>query len=492
MEKDFEKLVVTLKGNDVGSKDIEEITHAWEYAQKVHKNQKRLSGKPVAQHALKVARIVAHWKLDKNTIMAALLHDTIQEGGLTESELKKEFDKDVVKLVKGVKKITEYRLRGSKEKTYVENLRKMLLVMAKDVRVVLIKMADRLHNMQTLWALPEEKQLDNALETMEIYAPLAERLGIGEVKGNLEDLAFPYLYPKEYRKVKKESAKYYKKAEEHIKKLRRAILKKLAAEGIRANIHGRKKHIYSLWKKLERPGISGEFEKIHDIVALRIIVNETPECYVALGIVHDLYKPVPSIGISDFIAQPKPNGYRSIHTKVFGPNGRIVEVQIRTEKMHQEAEHGVAAHWAYSEEKSKGISEDKLEEEGVKVKKEKLNWVKQLVAWQKELKDSDEFLNAVKFDAFKERIFVFTPKGDVYDLPKGATPVDLAYTVHTGLGKYIKAAKVNGKIVPLNYKLSSGNVVEIVKSREKRQINRDWLEFVVTAAARREIKKSFK
>jgi GTP pyrophosphokinase len=384
--------------------------------------------------------------------------------------------------------VSNIKLRGSKDEEFVENLRKMFLAMAKDLRVVFIKLADRYHNMQTLYALPEIKQKRIARETLEVFAPLAERLGMGELKGQLEDLAFPYVYPMEFEKVKRESVDHFKEAEKHIMKMRRNLLKKLAEEGVRDSVNARKKHLYSLWKKLERSGINWDFNRVHDIIALRILVERMSDCYLALGVVHKAYKPVPGLGVSDFIAQPKPNGYQSIHTKVFGPGGRIVEVQIRSYEMHDQAEHGLAAHWAYAELKgSEKIKEEKLDKKGIVIPKNKLNWVKQLVDWQKEIKDSKEYIQAVKFDALSHRIFVFSPKGDVYDLPNGATPVDFAFAVHTGLGRFIKSAIVNGKIVPLDYKLQSGDVVEILKSKNPKEPTASWLDFVATTTAKHQI-----
>ncbi len=491
LEKEFKGLLAVVKSyND--EVDEKKIIKAWEFAKLAHYGQKRLTGDPYSIHSLGTAKILADWKLDVPSIIAGFLHDTIEDGGATRGDLVKEFGEEIAVLVDGVSKVSHLKLRGSRDEEFVENLRKMFLAMARDLRVVLVKLADRLHNMQTLDPLPAEKRKRIARETLEVYAPLAERLGIGEIKGQLEDLAFPYVYPAEYKKVKKEAKLHYKKVEKHIKKMRQAISKKLVKEGIKSEIHGRKKHLYSLWRKLTKPEIDWGFEKINDVVALRILVDEIPQCYVALGIVHDLYKPVPHIGISDFIAQPKPNGYRSIHTKVFGPGRRIVEVQIRTHEMHDQAEFGVAAHWAYGEAKAKGVKDIVLEKMGTRVAPSKLSWVKQLVDWQKELSDSEEFLKAVKFDALGHRNFVFSPKGDVFDLPGGATPVDYAYTVHTDLGNFIKGAKVDGKIVPLNYKLKSGEVIEIIKTKNKRLPNRHWLDFVITTTARKKIKKALK
>ena len=488
LEKEFAELKKSLSDH-AGKKDLIKIEKAWELAKLAHSDQKRMAGEPFVSHPLEVAKILAEWKLDSTSIIAGLLHDTVEDGGATQEDIQKEFGREVSMLVDGVTKVTCLRLKGSRETNFVENLRKLILVMAKDLRVVLVKLADRLHNMRTIEALPKEKQRENAQETLEIYAPLAERLGIGEVKGELEDLSFPCVYPDEYRKVKKESKLFYKKAELHIKKMKRAIMLGLAKEGIKAEVHARKKHLYSLWRKLERKGIDWDFNEIKDIVALRIIVNSVPQCYKSLGLIHGLYKPVPHIGITDFIAQPKPNSYRSIHTKVFGPEGRMVEVQIRTQQMHQQAEFGVAAHYGYSEAKSKGAKDAVLEAEGIKTPEEKLAWIKELVKWQNEFTDSKDFLEAVKFDALGHRNFIFSPNGDVYDLPAGATPIDFAYTVHTDLGNYIKCARVNGKISPLSRKLVSGDIVEIVKVKSPRKPNKDWLDFVKTTIARREIKK---
>jgi GTP pyrophosphokinase len=469
--------------------DMEKIQKAWEFANLAHTGQKRLTGEPFINHPLEVAIRLADWKLDTTSIIVGLLHDTVEDGGAKREDIVEGFGEEVAALVDGVTKVTDLRLKGSREQEFVENLRKMLLVMAKDLRVILVKLADRLHNMETIFALAPEKQKINAEETLEIYAPLAERLGMGHVKGQLEDLAFPCVYPKDYKKLLKTSKVFYKQAEVHINKMRKVLLKKLMEENINVEVNARKKHLYSLWKKLERPEIAWDFTKVHDIVAIRIIVGTIAQCYTALGVVHANYKPVPYVGVSDFIAQPKPNGYRSIHTKVFGPEGRIVEVQIRTIVMHKEAEEGVAAHWVYSDAKSKGAKDEALEKGTVFAPPDRLLWVRQLVDWQNEMSDSEEFLKAVKFDALKHRNFVFSPEGDVYDLPAGATPVDFAYAVHSQLPNSIAGAKVDGKIVALDYKLRSGQVVEIMKSKNPRGPNRDWLEFVVTTLARREIGK---
>lgn len=471
------------------AQDIAAIKKAYEFAQAAHGDVVRLTGDPYFTHSLATAIFIASWNLDTTSVISSLLHDTISDGAATREDIVNEFGEDVAQIVDGVTLVSNLRLKGSGDEMFVESLRKMILVMAKDLRVVFVKLADRLNNMETLHVLPEVKQKKISRETMEIYAPLAERLGMGTVKAQLEDASFPFLHSDAYKKVIKESKPYYLNAKEHTERMKHVIEKKLLSEGLNAQVSGRQKHLYSLWRKLARPEIQGDYEKIHDIVALRLIMAEVSDCYAALGVVHSLYKPAPHLGISDFIAQPKPNGYRSIHTKVFGPEGRIVEVQIRSQQMHEQAEHGVAAHWAYADAKSHGAKDEKLEKEGVSIKGNKLSWVKELVEWQKEMSDTEEFARAVKFDALQYRNFVFSPKGDVYDLPSNATPVDFAFAVHTGLGNHIAGAKVNGKIVPLDYQLKSGDVVEILKSKNPRNPNKDWLRFVVTRSARKGVGK---
>jgi len=489
-EQDFDHLLSRIRIYNPNPNE-ELIRSAWNFANKAHEGQMRLSGEPVISHPLAVSRVLAEWRLDSVSIAAGLLHDVIEDCGIKKEELVKRFGKEVAELVDGVTKLGKYKLRGRVDEFFVENLRKMLLVMSKDLRVVFVKLADRYHNMQTLKYLPFDKQKRIAKETLEVFAPLAERLGIGEMKGNLEDLAFPYVYPDEYEQIKKISSSYFIKAEEDIKKMRRVLLAELAKEGIRAEINGRKKHLYSLWRKLNRPEIGGDIDKVYDLIALRIIVETVAECYTSLGVVHKIYKPVPRLGVSDFIAQPKPNGYRSIHTRVFGPRGRIAEVQIRTRQMHEEDENGLAAHWYFSLMKS-GRAKDQVVERGFFAPSEKIKWVRQLVSWQKTEVDSKEFLDAVRFDALSHRNFVFSPKGDVYDLPSGATPIDFAYAVHTQVGNSTIGAKVDGKLVPLDFRLESGQIVEIIVSKSKKKPSRDWLNFVVTRAAKHEIQRQIK
>jgi GTP pyrophosphokinase len=486
MGKRLSKLLKKIKEYNP-SANFELIKKAYQFAEIAHAGQLRLSGDPVMEHLISVAEILADLKLDSTSIAAGLLHDIVEDGGVTPEELKKEFGEEVSLLVNGVTKVGNLKLRGNKEEEFVENLRKMILVMAKDLRVVFIKLADRLHNLQTLQFLPREKQFRIAKETLEIYAPLADRMQIGKLKGELEDLAFPYVYPKDYEELIFEAAPYLEKREEDLKETIDILQLELKKERIKARIDGRPKHLYSLWRKLQRPEIDGDILKIYDLVAVRILVDSVRDCYASLGVVHKIWKPLPHEGISDFIAQPKPNGYRSIHTKVFGPNGRIIEVQIRTYEMHEEAESGLAAHWYFAEQKQEKI-EDRKVEKGFFAPREKVGWVKELVRWQKEIIDSKEFLESLKFDALAGRIFVFSPKGDVYDLPGGATPVDFAYAVHTEVGNAIDGAKVNGKLVSLSTKLKNGDMVEVIDKKTSKP-SKKWLEFVVTRTAKREIGK---
>jgi len=464
---------------------------ALEFAKLAHHGQTRLSGDPYITHPLAVAETLKNWHLDETTIIAGLLHDTVEDGGATREDIIKEFGEEVAQIVDGVTKITNIRLIGSEQEEFVENLRKMILVMAKDLRVVLVKLADRLHNMQTLKYLPPERQTENAKETLEIYAPLAERLGMGEVKGQLEDLSFQYAYPNEYTQLLNTTKKLIAEGERNIEKFKKQLLVLFKPQMSDVVINTRHKHLYSLWRKLQRPEVDGDINKIYDLVAARILVGTTEECYQALGLVHGKWHPVPYLGVSDFIANPKPNGYKSIHTKIFGPEGKIVEIQIRTFEMHEQAEMGIAAHWQYAQAKSSGASNQKLKSGQIKTPG-KLSWVKQLAAWQKEITDSQEYFNALKFDALQHRNLVFSPKGDVYDLPRGATPVDYAYAVHTKLANQTNGAKVNGKMVALNHPLVNGDMVEILIDRKKTKPNPDWLGFVVTTIARHAISKALK
>lgn len=485
----IDKLISTIQSYNSGA-NVDLIIKAYDFAREAHLGQKRLSGEKFITHPLAVAQILANYKLDSTSIVVGLLHDVIEDTPVTYGEMVKNFGSEIADLVEGITKVSNIKLQGSSDEIYVENLRKMILAMSKDLRVVLVKLADRCHNLQTASILPKERRIKIAQSTLDIYAPLAERLGMGEMKGNLEDLAFPYVYPAEYKWLTEYSRPYFRKAEEFLDKATKFVYKKLAEENITGKVTSRSKHLYSLWKKLNRPEIDKDITKVYDLVAMRIFLDSIKDCYAVLGLVHSIWKPVPFGGFSDFIALPKPNGYRSLHTRVFSFNERILEIQIRTYEMHEEAENGLAAHWYYSNAKSRGFSDAKLEK-GVFAPGEKLSWVKQLVSWQRQVVDSQEFLNALKFDALASRIFVFSPKGDVYDLPFGATPIDFAYAVHTRLGNQAVGAKANGKMISLDHKLKSGDLVEIIK-KEGEKPKKDWLQFIVTRLAKREINKHFR
>ncbi len=461
-----------------------------DFSQQSHHGQIRYTGDPYFHHPLSVATILSEWQLPQVVLEAALLHDTPEVSKVSLEQIRSQFGDEVAFLVEGADKVGQVKLRGSTSNDFIENMRKMFVAFAQDIRVVLIRLADRLHNMQTIDAIPISKQKRIALETLEIYAPLAERLGMGQLKGTLEDLSFPYAFPQEYQWVSTIASPHFARAEELTKKAIKILKKELSLIDLDVEVHGRHKHRYSLYKKLLRPEINKDISQVHDLIALRIITNDKTDCYASLGIVHNIWKPVPFIGISDFIAQPKPNGYQSIHTKVFDSSGRIMEVQIRSRQMHQQAELGAAAHYAYSEAKTQGVSSDKLQK-GIAFKiSQKMDWIKQLAGWQHQVSSKKEFATSLKLDALSSRIYVFSPLGDVYDLPNMATPVDFAYNVHTDLGSYIQGAKVNGKLVSLNYKLKSGDLVEIIKSKNAKKPSRDWLRFIKTAKARAKINQA--
>jgi GTP diphosphokinase / guanosine-3',5'-bis(diphosphate) 3'-diphosphatase len=456
------------------------IAKAESFARAAHEGQVRYTGEPYITHPLAVADILVSLRQAEPVIVAGILHDSADFGNKTIEQIRENFGEEVAFLVDGVSKVGKVQLRNKTDENFVENLRKMFVSMAKDIRVVIIRLADRLHNMQTLEAVPLSKQNRIAKETLEVYAPLAERLGMGHLKGTLEDLAFPYAYPDDHKWLNEIAKPHFEHAGKTTKRLIKSIKEKLAEHSIKAEVHGRPKRQYSLFKKLQRPEIERDIDKIHDLIALRVITSNAIDCYAALGIVHNHWKPVPQIGISDFIAQPKPNGYRSIHTKVFDHKGRIFEVQIRSEDMHVEAEFGAAAHYAYAEAKANGASDASLESGTAFSIDKKMDWIKQLASWQQQIADSEELIDTLKLDALSHRIYVFSPKGDVYDLPVDATSIDFAYAVHTDLLDYIQGAKVNGAVKSLNHPLKSGDVVEIIKTKNKRTPSRDWLSFVKT------------
>lgn len=491
MDQLLEKLVSATKTSH-RKFDLHLLEEAYEFTKLAHTGQLRKSGEPYLIHPVETALLLVEWGMDQTTVVAGLLHDTAEDGGATYEDLEKLFGTDIAILVDGVTKISNVKLKGSQEDEFVENLRKMILVMAKDLRVVFVKLADRLHNMRTIEHLQPGKQIKFATETLQVYGPLADRLGMGEVYGELSDLAFKYSMPEEYAKLIEQTKDIYSETENRAKKLRDELIVAITPQIPNVDVKARRKHVYSLYRKLQRPEINFDLDKVHDLVAARIITDTIAQCYVALGIVHSLYKPVPYLGVSDYIANPKPNGYQSLHTKVFGPDGYILEIQIRTEEMHEQAEMGLAAHFNYAEAKSKGVSDEKLEKGAILAPQEKLNWVKQLLTWQQQISDNQEYFATLKFDALAHRILVFSPIGDVFDLPYGSTPIDFAYRVHTQLGNQASGAKINGKMVPLDYKLGNGDVVEIVVDRKKNKPNRDWLRFAATHVARSHIAKALK
>jgi len=472
LAKFFEK-----SARNFSDQDLDVIERAFKFALISHEGQKRKSGQPYFTHCYATASNLLNWGLDAETIAAGFIHDVAEDTSIEIDEIRKKFGENIAFLVDGVTKLGKIRYSGQEKN--VENLRKMFLAMAEDIRVVLIKMADRLHNIQTLKYLSSDKQYANALETLEIYAPIANRLEMGELKGSLEDLCFPYVYPEEYQKLLGQSKEKYQGIQELVEKIKPIIEKELAKEKIQpVSIHSRAKHLYSLYKKLQADRIQGDFSKIFDFAAVRIIVSTIEECYAVLGIIHRMWKPFPGL-IKDYIAIPKPNGYQSIHTTVFGPDGIIFEVQIRTVKMHEESENGIAAHWAYAEQGKKatgGLSGQK-----------KYAWIKQLKDWQNSISDSDEFMENLRIDFFQDRIFVFTPKGEVIDLPEGATPVDFAYSVHTDIGNHCTGTKVSGKMVALDTKLKNWDIVEIITAKNKKP-SEGWLNFAKTAQARSKIR----
>jgi GTP pyrophosphokinase len=485
----IETVLKNLRG--IRTPEREKLIHnAFEFSEQAHKGQKRKSGEDYIQHALHTALNIAHIGMGSKTIAGGLLHDIPEDTGVTLKEIEDKFGHEIAFLVDGVTKLGKIKLRGTKEELYLENLRKMFLAMAEDIRVVIIKLADRLHNMETLGALPLEKQERIARETLDVYVPIANRLGIGEIKGRLEDLAFKHLDPKNYELVKKLEEEEFGVRKKNLEKTIHELKKELEKSDIKVlNIYGRTKRVYRLFLKLQRHDM--DINKIYDLAGIRIIVPEVADCYETLGIVHKKYRPL--VGrIKDYISLPKPNGYQSIHTTVFGPEGKIMEVQIRTQRMHDEAEFGIAAHWAYNE---KGTGWKNFFRFSKKEKKfeEDLTWVRQLQEWQGELgKDNEEFMEGLKIDFFKNHIFAFTPHGDVIDLPEDATPIDFAYKVHSEIGDRAVGAKSNGKMVTLDYKIKNAEVIEIITSRERKSPNQDWLRFVRTTMAKSHIKKALK
>jgi GTP pyrophosphokinase len=463
------------------------LEEAYKFASEKHQGQVRLSGEPFMEHPLQTAFILAELQLDASSLAAALLHDIPEDTGLPIADIEAKFGPEVAKLVDGITKLGKVSLStpgAVASASQAENLRKMLVAMAEDLRVVFIKLADRLHNMRTLDALPKDRQLKNAQETLEIFAPLAHRLGIWELKWQLEDLSFRYLEPKQYQKIARLVDLGRTEREKFIVRAIKLLQKEFAKVGLEADISGRPKHIYSIHQKIERYSVLGKhFDEIHDLLALRVIVENVQECYSAVGIIHSLWHPMPD-AFDDYIANHKPNGYQALHTAVRCFGTTPLEVQIRTRDMHHVAEYGVAAHWRYKEGETKDMQFE-----------DRVAWLRQLIEWHRELSGAEEFLESVKTDIFIDQVFVYTPKGEIKDLPKGSTPLDFAYRVHTDLGHRCVGAKINGKLVPLSYQLKNGDVIEIVSSKAARGPSLDWLNpnlgFVHTSHAKEKIRQWF-
>lgn len=472
----YKELIFTIKKYHPNA-DLDFLDLAYDFARNAHEGQRRASGEPYITHSLQTALTLAKMKLNLAIIATALLHDVPEDTSKTLNEIEHEFGKDIASMVQGITKLGKIKYRGIER--YIENLRKMFIAMAADIRVVFIKFADRLHNLETINALPPKKRYRIALETLEIYAPIANRLGMGEIRGKLEDLSFKYVYPKEYEWAYSLIEKSYSRKKIHLQTSIKQINDFLKKEGISPiSVHGRRKQIYSLYKKLLKK--DRDISKVYDIIAVRIIVKNLSECYAALGVIHKYWKPLKG-RIKDYIAQPKPNGYRSLHTTIFCDHGDILEIQIRTEEMHDVAEYGIAAHWTYEEAGKKSL----LNEE--------IRWMQDLARIQKDFETKKEFLEGLetlKIDIFQSRIFVFTPKGDVIDLPENGTPVDFAYAIHSDIGNSCTGAVINEQIQSLDTPLKSGDVVHIITNKDRKGPSPDWLKFAKTRNARSKIKSA--
>ena len=460
--------------------DREAVERSYAFACERHADQRRKSGEDFITHPVEVAKICAGLRLDTETLCAALLHDTVEDTSASLEEVREAFGESIAGLVDGVTKLTEITFQ-SRDEHQAENYRKMMVAMATDVRVILIKLADRLHNMRTLEALPKQKQMEKARETLEIYAPLAHRLGIHAIKWELEDLSFQRLHPRKYDEIKKLVSQQRAERERYVDEAGQFLREELAEVGIEAEISGRAKHFYSIYSKMTKKG--REFNEIYDLTAMRVLVGSVKDCYGAIGIIHSLWKPLPG-RFKDLIATPKLNLYQALHTTVIGPEGRPLEIQIRTPEMHETAEYGIAAHVLYKEGREDGKSKGDTE-------REKMTWLRQLLEAEDE-QEPAEFLEALKVDLFEDEVFVFTPKGEVKNLSAGSTPLDFAYAVHTDVGHRCVGAKVNGKIVPLHYQLRSGDIVEVLTSKQERGPSRDWLALVRTTRARNKIRAFLK
>ena len=476
----LDSLIEKIEANVKGA-DIELIKKAYNFAFEAHKEQKRESGEPYIMHPVNVAMILSELGMDSNTIIAGLLHDVIEDTHYSYDDVAEKFNKEVANLVDGVTKLGKIKYK-SKEEQQADNVRKMLLAMAKDIRVIIIKLADRLHNMRTLKFMPVNKQKSKAQETLDIFAPLANRLGMSKIKWELEDLCLRYLHPDDYYDLVHQIAEKRVEREEYISKIIAQLNENLAKANIECDIEGRPKHFYSIYRKMVNKNKS--LEQIFDLTAVRILVNTVKDCYAVLGIVHTIYKPIPG-RFKDYIAMPKPNMYQSLHTTVIGKEGKTFEIQIRTFEMHKTAEYGIAAHWKYKEGNNSTDSKDVSLEN-------KLGWLNEILEWQNEASDAEEFMEGFKMDLFSDEIFIFTPKGVVINLPAGATPIDFAYRIHTDVGNRCVGAKVNGKIISLDQPLKTGQIVEILTSATSKGPNIAWLNFAKSNQARSKIKQWFK
>lgn len=466
------------------STDISMIEKAYKVASEAHEGQKRKSGEPYIIHPLCVAIILADLELDKETIVAGLLHDAVEDTWMTYEEVEKEFGSEVALLVDGITKLGQLSYSADKVEVQAENLRKMFLAMAKDIRVILIKLADRLHNMRTLQYMRPEKQQEKARETMDIYAPIAMRLGISKIKVELDDLSLKYLKPDVYYDLVHKVALRKSEREQFVGAIVKEVKKHMDDANIKAQVDGRVKHFFSIYKKMVNQDKT--IDQIYDLFAVRILVDTVKDCYAALGVIHEMYKPIPG-RFKDYIAMPKPNMYQSLHTTLIGPNGQPFEIQIRTYEMHRTAEYGIAAHWKYKESSDGKAPVGKSEEE-------KLNWLRQILEWQRDMSDNKEFMSLLKndLDLFADSVYCFTPQGDVKTLPSGSTPVDFAYSVHSAVGNKMVGARVNGKLVPIEYEIKNGDRIEIITSQNSQGPSRDWLKLVKSTQAKNKINQWFK